>query len=79
MRIYQRAIVEQVLKGGTFRLPPIRITKNHEIDVYPLRKHAQKPNCPLCRRRSDSRTQSVRSSPWASDMETIRTSINTDN
>ena len=34
MRIYQRAIVEQVLKGGTFRCH-LSDNENHEIDVYP--------------------------------------------
>ena len=34
MRIYQRAIVEQVLKGGTFRCR-LSDNKNHKIDVYP--------------------------------------------
>ena len=34
MRIYQRAIVEQVLKGGTFRLH-LSDNESHEINAYP--------------------------------------------
>lgn len=34
MRIYQRAIVEQVLKGGVFRCH-LSDNENHEINVYP--------------------------------------------
>ena len=33
MRIYQRAIVEQVLKGGTFRCH-LQITRSHAINAY---------------------------------------------
>ena len=56
MQIYQRAIVEQVLKGGTFRCH-LQDNEKHAINALSLRKHAQKPNRPLCRRRGYRRTQ----------------------
>ncbi|RKU10873.1 translation initiation factor IF-1 [Candidatus Poribacteria bacterium] len=41
MRIHQRAIVLQVLKGGTFRCH-LRDNENHEVNAYPcgnMRRH----------------------------------------
>ena len=57
MQIYQRAIVEQVLKGGTFRCH-LQDNEKHAINAY-LCETCAEPNRPLCRRRSYRRTQSL--------------------
>ena len=41
MRLYQRAIVTQVLKGGTLRCH-LQDNENHEVNAYPcgnMRRH----------------------------------------
>ena len=41
MRLYQRAVITQVLKGGTFRCH-LQDNENHEVNAYPcgnMRRH----------------------------------------
>ena len=61
-------------QGRDVPTPPVR-QREPRNQRLSLRKHAQKPNRPLCRRRSDRRTQPVRSPSGARDLKTTRTLI----